>query len=230
MQRIELSGVFRRQLQIVFKAVYSLMLCTVIFKYPPDIFHPGYQYYIKHEHGYSQKSLDQVQRNTAVNEFPHPADAGRGQQHKYRYGEHQCHDHRDGDHKVPDGLLAKMFCKPLFKSARFIVLVFIVIHEILQHVGRIRQRPGAFHQRHDKGDDSPHQWYLHPLAGASVFLSFQMYPSVRKPDRDCCTVKAAHHYALHDRLTAYWRRACPLQENLAHIHKKLPYINHRILS
>ena len=203
MQRIEFLSVLRCEFLVVFKAVYGLVLGSVILKDRLYIVHLGDEHYICYENYHSQRAFGQIEQDYAVCKLRKPPYGHRRQKHKNRYsrdnGDQDGNDHE----KFPGFFLAQLFFYPNIKFILFVLFRII----LFKYVGRIHENFRPLDHRTYEVHNSPDDGNFAPFAGFRRRLGLHVYASVGKSYCDGRLFGAAHHYAFHYRLTAYGSRA-----------------------
>ena len=176
------------------------MLGTVVFEDTVDLLHLGDGHHVGQKDGdLEQRFEDDLRPAGQDDHLAETAHQHRGQNGEEQDGEQTAHKGRTG-HQDVFGLLAQMLAHPFFKGGLFLFGVVLVAHA---HLCGVHHVPVAGNEALDHRDGPPHDGDLCPDAVFGGVLNFGLNGAVRLAHGAADLLRAAHHDALHQGLTAY---------------------------
>ena len=195
-----LADILHGQLVAGLVAGDGLVLCAVILENAVDLLHLGDGHHVAEEDGHFQHRLEDDSRPAGQGD--HLAEAAH--QHRRQDGEQQdseqaAHEGRTG-HQDVLGLLAQMVAHPFFKGGLFLFGVVLVAHA---HLSRVHHVVVAGDEALYHRDGSPHERDLGPDAVFRGVFYLRFDGAVGLAHSAADVLRAAHHDAFHQGLTAH---------------------------
>ena len=221
MERVEFLRVLRAEHPVVFEAVYRFMLGSVILEERFYVVHLPDRRDVRHEHHDPQQAFNEVEHEGALHPFAqevhHPGRQDYEENDGYGHREEQGSHHQE----IPRCSLAVLLVDPRLELSLLLAILFRSI--FLEDVGGFHQSAHSSDERVRERHDAPNK---RDLCGAALFrflLCLKIKLARRQAHRKRDPVRALHHYAFHNSLSADRSRAGLLNENFtvvdfSHLH------------